>query len=322
MTATQVQRLAFGHEDLVAADAASGLTMSLTKYLDKHSKHKAAWERGRFLRNLKATAGVVETVSEAARKLGLVSGEILRKVLDTDAEAADLWHQTRLETRIAARRAVLDLVAKGSGSDRALRIVEQYLRDDDRSTAPAGADTRHLMQKEIAELFAVDRVTVKNWGDKHGCPRNANDSYNLADVITWWRDFESRKSGVHVEAKDRMRDAKAERLELQVARERGDLLDRVEAVNGYTARFQAVVDSFRYKARELAATAHGQTIDRIEQICQAFFEDIMNAWLAVPEFLALPPPLAERYGAILKELATACHGEESRSREDTEHTEK
>ena len=296
IAAIKVRRLGFECEDLMAADGQAGLRRPLSRMLQKHASLAEAWQRGQFLRNLQGLAGVVETVSEAARKLGLPSGEALREMLDTDREVADLWNQTRLNTRIEVRKSVLEQAR--AGNQWAIRAVELYLREDSRP-ATAGLDTRHLMQKEIAELFGVDRMTVKLWNDKHGCPRNTDGSYHLADVIRWWKDYEKRKSGGKLLPADKLRDLKAEEKELDLAARRYELLDREEVIAGLVARWQNIVASFKYKGRELAVMIHSQTVDQIEMILSRFFEELQSEWLKLPEFLHLSEAASEKLAECL-----------------------
>jgi len=53
---------------------------------------------------------------------------------------------------------------------------------------------RHLMQKQVAELFSVDRLTIRNWTKQHGCPRCRSGNYDLYAVIQWWTKYSIRKN--------------------------------------------------------------------------------------------------------------------------------
>lgn len=305
LTEAAAQRLGFECGDLAEADAASGIRPNLANYLQRHPRYKAAYDRGRFLANLKSLAGVVATVSEAAHKLALVSGEALREILDSDAEAADIWSQTRLDTIIAARQALLE--AAKQGNQTAIRAVENYLREEKQTAGPA-ADLAHLLQKEVCELFAVSRVTLGEWQAKQGLPRNTDKTYNLCDVIRWYGEFSSRKSGGRILPADKLRDLKAAEKEIDLAERRGQLLDREAVIEYLTARWQQVIGAFRYKRRELAMMVHAQTVERIEDALGRFFEDLQNSWLNVPEFLQLPPEaegkLAELFASLAEKEAT------------------
>lgn len=322
LTEAAAQRLGYTCKDIAEADAASGISPNLAKYFLRHPRLRAAFDRGRFLANLKSLAGVVATVSEAAHKLGLISGEALREILDSDSEAADIWSQTRLDTIIQARRALL--TAANEGNQTAIRAVENYLREEKQAAGPA-TDLTHLSQKEICELFSVSRVTLGEWQAKQNLPRNADKTYNLCDMIHWYGEFSSRKSGGRILPADKLRDLKAAEKEIDLAERRGQLLDREAVIEYLTERWHKVIGAFRYKRRELAMMVHAQTVERIEDALGRFFEDLQNSWLNVPEFLQLPPEaeakLTELFGLLSEKEATEEAGQKIAT-ESTESTEK
>jgi len=310
LSVAAAKSLGYKFDSITAADAASGLDVTLAGLFryKKYAAHKAAFERGQFLRNLAALAGVVETVSEAARKLGLASGQVLREILDSDIEAANLWSQRRLDTKIAAREGLISAAADGNQA--AIRAVENYLRDETRPAA-GGPDLNKLIQKQVADLFDVDRLTIRNWTDRHKCPRNVDGTFDLSSVIRWWRQFEQRKSGTHVVSTDPLRDMKTEEKRLDLAERRGSLLDREEVIAGLVARCQAMVSAFNYKRREVATMCHNQTVENIENILGRFFDDIQRRQLELPEFLSLPAAAEEKLNELMniltKELTTNEH---------------
>ena len=281
----RLRRLGYECEDMAAADVLAGLSRPLAAVIASDEKLAAAWQRGQFLRNLKAKASVVDTVTEAAAALKLQSGQALRDILDTDLEAADIWSQTRLDTRIRVREAMLE--AAKDGNQRAISVVENYLKDD-RKQRPAGTDLTKLIQKEIADLFDVSRITVNDWTNKQRCPRNADGSYNLYEVIKWYDKFLKSRTAGKAPAADELRDMKAESIKLDLAERKGQLLAREEVIAGLVARVQAMVGAFTYKRRELASMCHGQTVEGIEDILSRFFEELQRKQLELPEFLEVP----------------------------------
>jgi hypothetical protein len=298
ISAAEVRRLGFECENLATADAEAGTKKLLSDILPKFPKLKEAWERGQFLRNLQALAGVVATVSEAAHKLGMPSGEALRDMIDTDPEVGDIWKQTRLNTIIEAREALL--VAAKDGNHVAIRAVENYLREEKQQGPGARADTTRLRQTELVELFRVTRITIADWYNKQGMPRNADKTYNLAEVIRWYGDYVKRKVGGRLLPADDLRVQKAEMTRLDVAERKHQLLEREEVITGLVGRWQKIVGAFGYKRRELAGLVHGQTIDNIEELLGRFFEDLQREWLTVPEFLYLPEKAAEKLAECMK----------------------
>lgn len=293
--------MGFEYENLVAADTAAGTKKLLSQILPKYPKLQAAWDRGQFLRNLQALAGVVSTVSEAAHKLNLPSSEVLRDMLDSDSEVSDIWKQTRLNTIIEAREALL--AAAREGNHVAIRAVENYLQEEKHPGAPEGrADTARMRQIELVDLFGVTKITINDWINKQGMPRNSDKTYNLADVIRWYSGFVKRKEGGKILPADRLRDLKAEEKQLDLAARQHQLLEREEVIAGLIGRWQNIIGAFRYKQRELAGLVHSQTIDNIENILGRFFEDLQREWLTVPEFLYL----SEEAGKKLTECMELC----------------
>jgi len=296
LSGADAQRLGFSHADLVEADISFGGISNLAKYFERHPVIEKAFRRGQFLRQLQQFAGVVATVSEAAYKLGLASGEALREILDSDAEAADIWHKTRLDTIVAARQALLK--AAKDGKQTAIRAVENYLREEKQAAGPA-ADLSHMPQKDICELFGLTRVTLNDWEKKYSMPRNADKTYNLAELIRWYSEFAKKRFTGRAESSDKLRDLKAEKMQLELAESRGQLLDRESVIAGLIARWQLIIGAFKYKRRELASTLHGQTVERIDDCLSRFFEDLQRQWLTVPEFLKMP---AEAEGQFIELL--------------------
>ena len=299
LSGADAQRLGFVCADLAEADAAFAGVPNLANHFKRHPKIEAAFRRGQFLRALKQFAGVVATVSEAAHKLGLASGEALREILDTDAEAADIWNKTRLDTIVAARQALLD--AAKDGNQTAIRTVENYLREEKQAAGPA-ADLNHLSQKEICELFGVSRVTLNDWEKKNQLPRNSDKTYNVSEMIQWYLQFARSRVSGRTESSDKLRDLKAEKMELELAESRGRLLDRDGVIAGFVARWQLIIGAFKYKRRELASTVHGQTVERIDDCLARFFEDLQREWLTVPEFLKLPADAEGKFIELLRML--------------------
>lgn len=296
---TAVRRLGYECADLAEADSAAALARPLAEFLGRDEKLMAAWERGQFLRNLKAKASVVDTVTEAASALKLQSGQALREILDTDLEAANIWFQTRLDTRIRVREAMLE--AAKEGNQKAISVVENYLKDDQKQR-PAGTDLTRLIQKEIADLFDVTRITVNDWTNKHRCPRNADGSYNLYEAIKWYDNYLRSRAAGKAPTADTLRDMKAEQMKLDLAERKGQLLPREEVVAGLVARAQAMVGAFTYKRRELASMCHGQTVEGIEDILSRFFEELQRKQLELPDFLELPAAAEEKFNELLEIL--------------------
>jgi len=303
LSVAAAKSLGYLSENISQADADSGLDVTLAGLFryKKYAHLKAAFERGQFLRNLKAIAGVVDTVSEAAAALKLSSGMELRNILDTDIEVADIWYQTRLDTRIRVREAMLQ--AAKDGNQKAIAVVENYLKDQD-AQRPAGSDLTRLLQKEIADLFDVNRVTVNDWCNKQKCPRNSDGTHNLYEVIRWYGDYERGKTTGKMPSADTLRDVNAEINRLKLAKMRDELVEIEPVVAGLVKRWQVMVAAFQYKRRELATMCHGQTVDSMIDIFSRHFDDLQRQMLDVSDVLELPAAAEEKLKELFEIIAT------------------
>ena len=301
LTVAAAKSLGYLSENLTAADADSGLDVTLAGLFryKKYAHLKAAFERGQFLRNLKAKAGVVDTVSEAAAALKLSSGQALRDILDTDIEAADIWYQTRLDTRIRVREAMLQ--AAKDGNQKAIAVVENYLKDQD-AQRPAGSDLTKLLQKEIADLFDVTRITVNDWCNKQKCPRNSDGTHNLYEVIRWYGDYERGKTTGKMPSADTLRDVNAEINRLKLAKMRDELVEIEPVVAGLVKRWQVMVAAFQYKRRELATMCHGQTVDSMIDIFSRHFDDLQRQMLDVSDVLSLSAEAEATFNLLIEQI--------------------
>jgi len=296
-----VRSLAFECEDLAAADVElhrerPRLRKTLAVYLKRFPELGDAWERGQLLRNLRACAAAIMTVTQSAKLLGFERGAKLRELLDTDSEVGDLWEQTRIEAVAAAKTALAE--AAKSGNQQAIKAVESFLCDEGEGRA-ANINYSQLTINQTAELFGVTRQTVYDWYTKHGLARNAEGGISLKEAIEWYGNFVKRKGNGRLLPADKLRDLKAEEKIIDLAERRHQLLDREEVIAGLLGRWGKIVGAFKYKGRELATMVHGQTVDGIEDILSRFFEDLQREWLTVPEFLYLDPAAAEKLEELL-----------------------
>jgi hypothetical protein len=61
----------------------------LAEIFEKHPQLQQAWDRGRFLRNLKDLARKGINVLKAATKLGFANGRVLQSMIDEDEEVGE-----------------------------------------------------------------------------------------------------------------------------------------------------------------------------------------------------------------------------------------
>lgn len=127
-------------------------------------------------------------------------------------------------------------------------------------------DIRKAKRQEIADLFGVAGPTVTRWFKSEGCPRNADGSYNLVNVIQWALERErlnaAAPSGTESEEstkwltkyrKERALKAESERKETE-----GRLLDADEVKRTAFERGKAVCESILHIPARLSPVLAGE----------------------------------------------------------------
>lgn len=142
----EVCRLGYKFENLDDANAAlkkQGLHRPLKNILEEYPRLQRAWDRGQFLRNLKAFAKKGFSVSKAAKKLGLASGQVLQKMIDEDVEVEDVWKQAKFQVYIGRKeKERSDFLADvRRGDPEAIRKAERFLLGE---KARGGADISRI----------------------------------------------------------------------------------------------------------------------------------------------------------------------------------
>jgi transcriptional regulator with XRE-family HTH domain len=302
LTEAQCRRLGYDYADLLEADSLLEKKPTLAKILSRHPRLRRAFRRGQLLQHLRRLAPVTDCITHAAIRLktlgfDFAAGQVLRDFLDRDGEALEIWTTAEANAWIDNRE---DLRATAKdGNVKAIQLIDAWFTGRERESKSDAPDLSHLPQQDICDLLGVTRQTLLAWEKNDRLPRNADKSYHLAGVIKWHGEFCRAKASGPAPAKDRMRDAKAERLELQVAAEKGQLLDRGEVVAGLVARAEKLAGAFRYKRRELALMLHGQTVESIEQTLGRFFDDLQTELLDVPEYLKLSAETEQKFRELL-----------------------
>jgi len=286
ISCVRVRQLAIECENMAAAQEAVGIGRPLGEIFAEFSQLARAWDRGRFLRNLGGLASTAATVKEAAEAMGLTD-QRLTEILSGDPEAADTWNQSRLSTVIDIKTALVAAAKEGNAA--AIKKIEVVLG---REIAHKAADFSRLSIEQLVDLLGITRQTLHDWVTNQGCPRNVDKTFNLKIVLPWIIDFEMKKLNrspcrSSLARTDPFKAAKAEKLEMDLAVQRAQLLDRDEVIAGQLARYQNILNAFNRKAEDLAMVIHGQGPDKITEILNGFFDDVLRSQCKVPEFLRL-----------------------------------
>ena len=299
---THVKLLGLTCSSIAEAETKLQKKMDLTKILTKYEELDAAWNRGRFLRNLRALASVAVTVSEAAEKLGLANSQELYNMLDTDREVADTWGQARQEAFIKIKFALIKQANEGNQA--AIRAIEPFLQDELHQRTDY-FDFSYLSTNQLAQLTGKTRQTIYKWRTQHGLPTNKDNSFDLHQVLPWLEKFIIQKITDRFkgdEKLDPLKQAKAERLEMELKKHRGELLNREEVMAGLLARYQILLFWAERRPDELGRLCQGQKPERITKLIKEAVIELRRDLCQVPEELQLSDKASKLFQKVLDNL--------------------
>lgn len=275
----RICKLGMDHESITDAAAHVGRRWDLPKLLADRPELHAAWRRGQLLRNLRRLAAVGATRHEAAHDLDMQLDEF-EALVSKDLEAAEIWNSGKLETAIRVKESLL--ANAEAGKAQAIKQIENVLRSE---IAHAQFNVRRVAEPVVCEVFGVTRQTLLNWHRDKGCPRNAGETtYDLPAMMTWYEGFiRARCLGATPANANPLTAVKAEKIELELAKRRGELVE-VELVKaGLFARERALVAVLEHKPEEMSHLLEGKTRQEIRPILEKFTEDLRHEWFAAIE---------------------------------------
>lgn len=280
----------------------------LEELLDAHPDLRQAWERGELLRRLSAAAATTLTVTQAARHLGFERGADLRKLLDTDRIAGQLWKECRLDVTWKANRAIMAAIEKGDVAGPTLIRIEQLLRAilNEESPEPASASVERISQKTISQAAGVSRNTIYEWTHRgqDPLPQNTDGTFNLLTFLPWlvrWTEGKVLKAGKPTTVNPLAYEKSLE-LRRQRELEEGFLQDTREVVKGLLAREQAALDAERHAVEDLARELEGLTHPQRAERIAAAFNHIRELRRQLPSMINLPESAAASFGELMAAL--------------------
>lgn len=309
ITEADVRRLGLECESLPAAESEVKLPgrysvkkspRRLSAIFKEYPQLQEAWDRGRFLRDLKAVARTGASVPEAAKKLGFAHGRVLRTMIDEDPEVKDLWKQTRLEVYVEIKTALVGEAKDGNQA--AIKTVEKFLLEEKEHPA---FDPAHITLLQLKELTGKDPKTIYDWRTKAGLPRNADKTFDLGIVWAWHEGYLLKKITAEkapVASRDPLREVRAEKLRVELAKHRNDLLVRSEVICSQIAWAQNVRGFLERGVGELARLCSNQPRERIAEIHRSFFRDLLAAVAKVPPELNLSAEQDRELNDFLKRV--------------------
>jgi len=146
-------------------------------------------------------------------------------------------------------------------------------------------------QETIADVFGVAPKTIVEWQEQgfpvavRGGPGVASQ-YDSAACIRWLVEREVRKAAAPESSKDRLHRVQAERIEMELARERGQLVpaDAIEPL--WRSAVLNAREFLRGEPMRLAALLIGKDRDAMEQTLREAFDEFLRRlanWRADPE---------------------------------------
>lgn len=300
VSAVRVRAAAIASPTMAEAEAVLKIKKPLAEILALHSVLHAAWERGRFLKNIQQLAATAATITEACEALSLEPGT-LDEMLKSDIEVADIWKEARTATIIKIKTARVDSAIGGNAT--AAKQVEAILR---REIVHPAVDFTHLTTDQMISITGKSRQTIHDWQTKYSMPRNSDKSFNLASFIVWFEGYVFKKadngSGPAVVKLDPLRQSKADELQMRLDKQRGQLLDRGMVIAGMVARHQSLVSSLDRKSEQLSLACVGKPQPQIASVLDDFFSQVRDSMCQVPETLRLSADHARQLSNLLEDL--------------------
>lgn len=296
----EVRRLGLECENRTEANAAIRTRKSLSELFKKYPQLSQAWDRGRFMRNLRGLARTGVSISEASKKLGFASGRALRTMLDEDEEAGDLWVQTQLGVYIEIKTALVEAAKEGKAD--AVRAVEIFLLDEKEHP---GFDPSRITTPQLTEITGRARQRIHEWYTKFGLPRNSDNTFDLSIFLGWFEGFIIKKTSAGKEAAaelDPLKAMKAEKLKVDLASHRNELLDRTEVIISLVSWAQHIISFCERGVEELSRLCSSQPREKIAEIQRRFFRDLHTETGKIPRELRLPAAKERELVEFLKSL--------------------
>jgi DNA-binding transcriptional regulator YiaG len=250
----------------------------------------------RFLTQLASLAAAAVTQDEAENALCMKPGE-LAALLAKDPAAAAAWKNARIQTLVEVKTKLVE--AAKDGKPMAARHIERMLLSELKQGA---VDWQKLSTNHLADAFGVSRQTIHAWNAKHACPRNADGTYDLRQVLGWFERFAVDKAmpeGQKPDNLNQLQAVKTERLRLELAEKSGQLIDRRQATAGFVARIQTLVQTCSRKQMELAMQCAGQSPETIALILGKFFDQLRMEFGQIPAQLRLPAAAADKLTELM-----------------------
>jgi hypothetical protein len=300
-----VRQAALECESIEAAAEKLGVA-DLESLLTGKPKLAAAWERGRFLRQVRIVGlkGIVAEEADRFFEPALGRGELCAK-LKRDRALHDVWTSAALEAKLAVREGLIQRARRGEADVKVMELYERLLLDGPEAGNGGQIDWHDLTPTQLEKATGIARIQWRRWEEKNGCPRKANRRYSLPAVIAWLRVYEDT-GGVKLEqGLNPMQAEKLRRYKLENDEAEGQLLPRADVAKILTqraARLRELLSEAR--AQEWSQAHEGKTAAQLKPLYLEAFRQARLAWKDVPEDLPLPEPARAKIAEALALLVS------------------
>ncbi len=276
---------------------------SLEGLLKTRKRAAAAWRRGRRLFEVEGMARTGCTRPAAAGALE-ISEAAFERELTEDAEMGGVWLAGQAEYRRRFREMLHTEAEKGSVA--AIREIVAAMEAETKGTRPAGEpDPAAVTLGFLAKALNTTRQTLHNWGkEDNPLPRNPDGTYPLPAALAWWhrRAMSAETGGEKGDRDEMLKAEKIEKLRLENAARRGELLDRRLVAAGVVARAQQVVSWLEGRSASLTSRIQGQPPKRMMATLDGDFAELRRTMMRPPEWLRLEGEAATLLGKLMKVL--------------------
>lgn len=300
MREAKVRWLALECENLTEANATIMTRKSLADILKKHPQLKEAWDRGRFLREVRDVASQSPSTSQAAKQLGFTE-RAFQELLGQDEEVKDIWHQQQLQLYVTVKGRIFDLAEEGNPW--AIKILDDFLQAN--AGLKANALEVSVTTNQLAELTGKSIRTIHNWRTKCGLPRNIDKTFDLRIFVLWYEGFLLKKASrenASISPLDPLRAAKAEMIKLELEKRRKQLLDRQKVVVWQVQWAQNLKTYCNRGAEELSGRCQNQPQKKIKETFDVWFREMYLSFTKLPTCLELPPEKEKELVDFLQRL--------------------
>jgi len=211
----------------------------------------------------------------------------LRKLAELDGRFADSFD---LEKYPRVKQALEDAV-----SARVEEIIRQRFADK------PGRDFNGVSLNQLIEVTGKGRRTIYFW-IRRGLPREDDGTFLLSKFFGWYEKYITEKLAVKNKEVDPMREQKLRQLRMHIDEQMHHLLDRGEVLAGLAARVQKLVDVYAHRSGGAAAEAANQPLERVAEILNSLFDQLLESQTQVPEQLHLPEDVEKQFMGLLESL--------------------